>query len=268
MGVSERGFSNFLHLQYRSSGIEITGYEYDRLYRFAEDIGKRLKENKRVCDIVIETSGQEQGEDELYMDYNKGKSANDSVDMVSVHEAVADMLKEHEFEKLGAEDGVSRYVLRPSETGSFDLWQLENSFVKVGGRDIRLSDYMSIERRKSKNCIPRKNQEYVLRVAFNMLSSNNYANGYIKSVVDYFNAKLPVGFRCKSTRYIRDNDDTTQYWLIGIVVAVVFFICSIMFESLKAAMAIVSIVPISFIGLFLTFHFCGLEFGAGGFAAC
>ena len=30
-GVSERGFSNSLNLQYRSNNIEIAGYDYDRL---------------------------------------------------------------------------------------------------------------------------------------------------------------------------------------------------------------------------------------------
>lgn len=33
-GVSERGFSNSLNLQYRANSIEIAGYDYTRLYRY------------------------------------------------------------------------------------------------------------------------------------------------------------------------------------------------------------------------------------------
>ena len=53
----------------------------------------------------------------------------------------------------------------------FDLWHLQNAYIKVNGIDVKLSDFMDIERREAKNCIPKKNQEYVLRVAFNVLGS-------------------------------------------------------------------------------------------------
>ena len=40
-----------------------------------------------------------------------------------------------------------------------------------------------------------------------------------------------------------------------------------MFESLKLSLAIVSLIPVSFIGTFLTYYFSGVEFGSGGFAS-
>ena len=38
--------------------------------------------------------------------------------------------------------------------------------------------------REAKNCIPKKNQESVLRVAFNVLGSYNYTAKYIEEVTD------------------------------------------------------------------------------------
>ena len=55
-------------------------------------------------------------------------------------------------------------LLMPLQNDSLDLWQLRNSFLRVGGRDVRLSDFMNIQQRKAKNTIPRENQEYRLRV--------------------------------------------------------------------------------------------------------
>ena len=63
------------------------------------------------------------------------------------------------------------------------------------------------------------------------------------------------------------NDEGTQYWLIGIIAIIIFFIIAILFESLMQALAVVLPIPVSFIGLFLTYHITGVPFGTGGFAA-
>jgi multidrug efflux pump subunit AcrB len=266
-GVSQRGFSNSLNLQHRSSNIEIAGYEYDRLYRFAEDMCKRLKQNNRVQDITIETPEHEQQEDEYYMEYNKEMLANDSIGIPYIYRSLSTMLAEHEMGRKDGNDQKTDYVLRPDENGKFDVWQLENSFIKADRRDIRLSDLMSINKREAKNCIPRENQEYVLRVAFNVLGSYTYTNKYIKGITDEFNAKFPIGFRCVNKTYGGEEDNGKQYWLIGLVVVIIFFICAILFESLYKAVVIIMLIPVSLTGIFLTFHFSDIEFGTGGFAA-
>lgn len=266
-GVSQRGFSNSLNLQYRSNNIEIAGYEYDRLYRFAEDMCKRLKQNSRVMDITIETPGHERQEDEFYMEYRHDLLANDSIQVQDIYRSLSSMLADRE---MGRHEGMGQhidYVLRPEENGRFDLWQLENSYIKAAGRDIRLNDLMDINKREAKNCIPRENQEYVLRVAFNVLGSYTYASKYIKGIVEEFNAKFPVGFRCLDRTFGNYEDDGTQYWLIGLVVIIIFFICAILFESLYKALVIILLIPVSLSGMFLTYHFSGIEFGSGGFAA-
>src|SRR3712207_7013361 len=51
------------------------------------------------------------------------------------------------------------------------------------------------------------------------------------------------------------------------VVIIIFFICTILFESLYKALIIIMLIPVSLTGMFLTFHFSSIEFGTGGFAA-
>ncbi len=52
-----------------------------------------------------------------------------------------------------------------------------------------------------------------------------------------------------------------------LAVVIIFFVCSILLESLTLPLAIMSLVLVSFIGAFLTYHFTGVEFGTGGYAA-
>lgn len=266
-GVSERGFSNSLNLAYRSHRIEIAGYNYDRLYRFAEEMSRQLQQNPRVQDVIIETPGHENQEDELFMTYDKERIALDRFLIGAAHASLSELLAERELGRYRDKFIDSDIQLHSKRNDKFDLWQLENSYIDVNGSPTRLSNYMNISRRQAKNSIPRKNQEYVLRVAFNVLGSWNYSNKLIEKVTDEFNSKFPVGFRCLNTTYGWNKDEGTQYWLLLLVAVIIYFICAILFESLTLPLVIISLIPVSFIGTFLTFYFTGIPFGNGGFAS-
>ena len=266
-GVSERGFSNSLNLQYRSNRIEIAGYNYDRLYRIAEDMCEEMRKNNRVVDLIIETPGHENQEDELYMRYDKERMALYDFDLPAAHGKLREVLTGRDIDRYRDTHFSSDMYLKSAWQDKFDLWRLNNSFLKVGDKENRISDFMTIERREAKNCIPRENQEYVLRVAFNILGSYTYTSRYIKRITEEFNQKMPVGYKCRNTSYGYYQDKGTQYWLLGLIIIIIFFVCSILFESLRLPLAIISLIPVSFIGTFLTYWLSGVEFGTGGFAS-
>ena len=266
-GVSERGFSNSLNLQYRSNRIEIAGYNYDRLYRIAEDMCDEMRKNNRVVDLIIETPGHENQEDELYMRYDKERMALYDFDLPAAHGKLREVLTGRDIDRYRDTHFSSDMYLKSAWQDKFDLWRLDNSFLKVGDKENRISDFMTIERREAKNCIPRENQEYVLRVAFNILGSYTYTSRYIKRITEEFNQKMPVGYKCRNTSYGYYQDKGTQYWLLGLIIIIIFFVCSILFESLRLPLAIISLIPVSFIGTFLTYWLSGVEFGTGGFAS-
>jgi len=266
-GVSERGFSNSLNLQYRSNRIELVGYNYDQLYRIAEDICDEMRKNNRVLDLMIETPGHEHQEDELYMRYDKEKIALYDFDLSAAHGKLREVLSGRDIDRYRDTHFSSDMYLRSAWQDKFDLWRLDNSFLKVGDKESRISDFMTIERREAKNCIPRQNQEYVLHVAFNILGSYTYTSRYIERIIKECNQRMPVGYKCQNVSYGYYKDDGTQYWLLGLIIIIIFFVCSILFESLRLPLAIISLIPVSFIGTFLTYWLSGVEFGTGGFAS-
>ncbi len=87
-------------------------------------------------------------------------------------------------------------------------------------------------------------------------------------MIAHFNDKVfPVGYHCENSSYRYYKDEGTQYWLILLIVVIIFFLCAILFESLSLPFVIISLIPVSFIGTFLTFYFSGINFGTGGFAS-
>jgi multidrug efflux pump subunit AcrB len=91
--------------------------------------------------------------------------------------------------------------LKSSQQDAFDLWHIQNAYLNLPDRDARLTDFMQIERRQAKNCIPKKNQEYVLNLAFNVLGSYTYTHNYLEKVIKESNARMPVGYRCENASF-------------------------------------------------------------------
>ena len=79
---------------------------------------------------------------------------------------------------------------------------------------------------------------------------------------------LPVGYRAHNPQggWWEDNKDKYA-WLIFLIIAVMFVMLSMTFESLRLPLAVIFMVPISFIGVFLAFGLSDLAFDQGGFAA-
>lgn len=266
-GVSERGFSNSLNLQHRSERIILSGYNYDQLYRLAENVEEYLGRNNRVKDIIIQTPEYENQEDEFYMKYNKEVLSLYGVKPSVIHQVTQEILSPEYVGYYKDRKLESNVYLTPVSSNTFDLWHLENEQLDANGSHVVLPEVMNVKRREAKNVIPKKNQEYVLNVAFNVLGSYTYIQDYLDEVIGHFNKVLPIGYSCQSEDYHSSLEESSNYWLLLLVAVVVFFVCAIQFESIRLAWGILSVAPIAVIGAFFTFWITGIEFGNGGFAS-
>ncbi|MDR0509653.1 MAG: efflux RND transporter permease subunit, partial [Rikenellaceae bacterium] len=118
--------------------------------------------------------------------------------------------------------------------------------------------------------IRKHNQSYELTVAFDFIGSYELAGKVMKRHVDRLNDEvLPIGFRARVQNYGwgGGGSDWRQFRLILLIAAIIYLICSIVFESLLKPLAIIMMIPVSFVGLFLAFGFSGWRFDHGGFAA-
>ena len=272
-GVSPRGFSNSIDLTYRSECLMLTGYNYQELLQYARRLAERMESNRRVRDLLVENSRSGTAVDELYMEMDEEMLSLYGIDRQTVYASLREILSETEVGCWVPADGWPTDIrLVSSRKESHDLWQLQNSYLHVAdgtdqGREVRLTDLGSLSLRKAKNSISRENQEYALYVSYNYLGSFESKNRYVNALVDETNAQLPVGYRCRNRSVSWHEDDGTQYWLILLIVVIVFFVCAILFESLAQPFAIILMVPVSFIGTFLTYAITKLPFGTGGFAS-
>ncbi len=269
-GVSERGFSNALNLDRKSYSIELTGYNYQRLKDYAEDLAQEMKLNARAQDVEIADGRygwNNQTEKGLALDYDNRQVALYGINLPRVHEQLSELLN---HEGLGTYRGVRENLAidyHSSERHEFDLWRLMNQHIMVDGQEFIFGNLASITERNARQVIEKRNQEYTISVVFNYLGSYALADQFTKDMIEYAQEKLPVGFQAKNRSWGWYEDTGVQYWLILLIVVIIFFLCAILFESLRQPVVIISLIPFSFIGTFLTYYFTEIPFGTGGFAS-
>ena len=104
---------------------------------------------------------------------------------------------------------------------------------------------------------------------YEYIGSSEQGHKLLKKDLEEFNELLPMGYTAKSedNNWSWGGKDNKQYRLLLIVIAIIFFITSILFNSLKQPLAIIFVIPVSYIGVFLTFYWFKLNFDQGGFAS-
>ena len=71
----------------------------------------------------------------------------------------------------------------------------------------------------------------------------------------------------KTSEWIWGGGKDSNYKLLFLIVVMIFFICSILFNSLLRPLAVIMTIPISFIGIFISYYVLQIKFDQGGLAA-
>ena len=277
-GISENGFHNADLAKLHSSIIRITGYDYSLLYLYAEKICDDLQREKNIEDIDILNPQQMNHEYEYYMNYNFETLKMNYINLYNVYNRLHNILGDLKIEKVNIDNitnvngnfktnnSTMDVLIHPINRDVFDMWYLQNAYVNYDGSIVNPSFYMNIGKRIAPQSITRENQIFTLEIGFNVISLWGQ-DKVIEKIKTKYAQILPEGFKCTDVSFDSFEDDGTQYWLIGLVAVIIFFVIAILFESLMQAMAVVLLIPVSFIGLFLTYYITGVPFGTGGFAA-
>lgn len=272
-GIIQEDFTNEIRPDYKSDHINIAGYNYEKLFQYAEEIVQLIQNNEQVANVeILNADGTSYGKNarvnEIYVQYDKEKLALYDINLVACYNVLEETLRLSELGTYRNYHGVKTPILLTSlQRDKFDVWNLMNSYLPVGDKQVVYSLLGKISQRKIERSIPKKDQEYSLEIAFNLSGPEQTKQIFWDETTARINQMLPIGYRLHSGGTLRFDGSNSYYWLIILIIIVIFFICSILFESLGRSLIIICLIPVSFIGVFLTFYFSGLSFEMGGFAS-
>jgi len=260
-GLDESHFDNNIVTEYKSTGILLTGYNYADLLEYGDKLIDFLSTYKRVSGPEIWGG-----------DYNDRPITEFSVDYDRETITALGSSPYQYYRTLYSplySSYSGGYRLESSEKDNFDAWHVENVAVDVGQAKVKLSEVGSIQKKKTGIPIRRSNQSYEITVRYDFIGSSKLADDVQKEAIDYMNDEvLPLGYRAEREGYFYFYENKEKYaGLILLVIALIFAICAVQFNSLKYPVAIIWMIPISFIGLFLIFGLTNFCFDKGGLAA-
>lgn len=271
IGNNDEYLSNNLYRANWSHSIQLYGYNYDLLYRYAQELIDTLKANRRVNGQAgfSNSSYGSYVRNEFCIDYDKEHIARSGMNLYGYFSFLGEQL--YDSPAAIFFDGQRNVTVRlvSKDRDYFDLWHIRNDMISIDSIQTRLSDIGSITKRQTGLNIERINQEYSISVGYEFIGSWELQSRMELDLIKRMNERLPVGFHAGtgSSYYNWQQTGNQRTALIFVVILVIFMICSVLFESLRQPLVIVLLVPVSFIGLFLAFTAFGVGFGQGGFAA-
>lgn len=264
------GFSNALYEGPKNNRVALEGYNYEQLYQYADLLKRNLLENPRIREVDISGSDQwgERVIHEFFMSFNDERLALNDVSAVEFYTSLKDKSYRREINPVYAGDELRRVFLTSDTYGSFNVWNFNHSPLNADEKLLKIGRFSSVEKRKTGNDIHKVDQQYQLMVAYDFIGPYTLAEMVRNEHIEELANILPLGYSIRSNQFrFWDREDTTQYYLIFLVIAAIYFICVILLESLLQPLAIIAMIPISFIGVFLTFYLFNLNFDQGGFAS-
>lgn len=268
-----RGFSNRI-TEYRSESLRVVGYNYRKVLMYADQLKQELEQQRRVKKLYIGNNKNPEKTKEFAVQVNKEKLAKNNTDIKSTLRHLSSFSKAGDiYTNAIMNERLSTLIIRPDEDKETSLWDMRNRPMAGNQSVYRLSDVGSIEEEQAFENISKVNQEYEVLVQYDFLGDYLLSSKIKERIMKEMNRTTPVGFRIKDadrwnhSYWKGAGGIDKRIWYILLVITIIYFICSILLESLRQAAIVIVIAPISFIGCFLGFYFFGLKFNEGGLAA-
>jgi multidrug efflux pump subunit AcrB len=267
------GFSNDLSESAGSYQAELYGYNYDELNAWANKFKQKLLGYRRIKEVSTnsEFSWYKDDYQEFYFNLNKKILAEAGISPIQLFWSLNNTMGKSVYAgEVSSNSGQEQIYLDAKQAEVYDIWNLIHMPMNIGEKEVKLSRVAQIEKGQSTQNIYKENQQYRLCIQYEYIGVSEQGQKVLEEAVDSFKTQLPMGYTIenKSGRnYNWGNDTAKQYGLLFLILVIIFFLSSILFNSLKQPFAILFVIPFSFIGIFLTFYLFKLNFDQGGFAS-
>lgn len=265
-----KGFSNALHTGNKSNRIILQGYNYDRLYSYAEDLKSILLQNGRIKEVEIKGSNGygTKALNEYFIEFNYEKLALNAISPARFYSFVNNKIFKQAISPVFNQNEYQPVSLLSDQSSKYNVWDLKNMPVNDQDKLIKFSEFGTIKKLKSGNDIYKYNQQYQLVVAYDFIGSYQLGNLVRTESIKQMKELLPMGYRVEQSSFQHWNKKSKkQYYLLFLIIAIIFILCSILFESFTQPLIIIVLIPVAYIGVFLTFYLFEINFDQGGFAS-
>jgi multidrug efflux pump subunit AcrB len=273
-GLPDQGFNNDVRESAGNYRIEMLGYNYDELYLWAEQLRDTLTTYRRIKEALInyEFSWYKDDYREFSFNLNRRRLAEAGVLPAELYASLQPVFgKDVPAGNIVVNNETERLKLTSRQSSDYDVWSLLYAPQPSGDAHppYKIASLATVDRRQTPQNVAKVDQQYRLCLQYEYIGAFSQGNKIQERVIEDFNALLPMGYSAKRENqyFYWEKEDNRQYLLLLVIIVIIYFTSGILFNSLRQPLAIIFVIPISYIGVFLTFYGFRLNFDQGGFAS-
>jgi multidrug efflux pump subunit AcrB len=275
-GLPDQGFSNDVRETAGNYRIELLGYNYDELYRHAETLRDTLLTYRRIKEVLInyEFSWYKDDYREFTFNLDKRRLAEANILPIGLFTSLRPVFaRDVSAGSLTVNNETERIRLGSRQSSEYDIWSLLYVPQSLQGNEhppYKITGLADVGKELTPQNVAKVNQQYRLCLQYEYIGASSQGNKIQERLLEAFNASLPMGYSADTqggAYYYWEKKDNRQYLLLLLIIVIIYFTSSILFNSFRQPFAIIFVIPISYIGVFLTFYLFKLNFDQGGFAS-
>lgn len=249
------------------------GYNYDMLNSWADTLKIMLEKNTRIKNVQVRENSRRSKKPsyEYRFVLNKEQLAQTNATPSQILSGLEELTLSKRQDMYVHADGKYMPVRFVSKTSKkAQRWHIENTIINTGNAPILLKNSATIRKQRETENIYKENQEYVRLVEFQYVGASKFGSQLVYDKLKEIREKLPLGYTFDFSDehwYNNQKDMTNYFYLLLLIMGIIYLICAVLFESFTQPFIILSIVPVSFIGVFLTFYLFEFNFDQGGMAS-
>lgn len=272
-----KGFSTNLGGDPVNLAVNLRGYNYRKLEEIAEGIADSLLKHPRVQEVDLNRTSQWGGKpvEKFQLSLNTTQMAWRNISPHQIAEHIRYQSRTEQPQTYFQwEDARQWYespvLLKRSGYESNSIYELIHKPTYIDSQVVQLNTLARIERKVTQSQIEKRNQQYLRRISYQYFGSSKFGNRHLERVLKHWNAQMPPGYEAEVSTFqwwFNEENKKWQYIILGIILSLIYIICAAFFESLIYPLIILSIIPMAYLGVFLTFYYFDIPFDQGAFAS-
>ncbi len=271
-GVGQ-GFNNTnAHSEMMNFVIKAKAYNLNSLNRWIDSLQNNLRKHPRVNKIIVSSREYPGFRPRLQyiMKLNKDFLALQNITGNEIYQTLqGKTLSEYASDFIQIDEKSYPLRLQASDQDQYDIWHIMNEPILLNNQLIKLNKYATIYKKKMPDFIRKENKNYLKNIFVKYVGSEKFGKKAIQKKIHMLESKLPLGmtFELKTNNWSWTEKKESWISILGFIILIIFLISAILFESFKQALVVLSIIPVSFTGVFLTFYLFDFDFDQGGMAS-
>jgi multidrug efflux pump subunit AcrB len=149
------------------------------------------------------------------------------------------------------------------------VWTMLNQPITTGKKTfVRLNSFSAIDKERIGSDILRLNQQYQLVVNYNFVGDYTLGELVQNRIIRQVKKRLPVGYSVMENQQgFWNGAGLDLAFAVLITILIIFLLSAILLNSIRQALVVVMMIPISFMGVFLVVQLFRFDFDEGGFAS-